>query len=237
MPALKTAYAQLKGLDASQLAQLSTGLAKVNFGLNSDLQVIGVDRNPARLTAEVAIRRKRQVQTYDETRGALVAEERYEYRRYLFTADAEAGVISTTGASRDLPTFVELLGRAGAPGAELAALQVDLVSWANALLKHHDTAQVAQVTIDSFYAEPKLIGRFSAKSVDNRLDPKQLEELGGSLRSIRFAFFHQGVRRSVEARGNAVLSLTSADEEDLAEFNTEQERLLLKHAKPREAGP
>ena len=68
------------------------------------------------------------------------------------------------------------------------------------------------------------------------MDPKQLEELGGSLRSIRFAFFHQGVRRSVEARSNAVLSLTSADEEDLAEFSTEQERLLLKHARPREAG-
>jgi hypothetical protein len=227
---MKTSYAMLKGVDAAGLAAVSTRLAKIRFGMTSDTQVLGVDRNPARLAIEAAVRKERDAPVFDDARGVLASEKRYEYKQHYFTLDAAKGVVSTPGAKRDFQVLAGLLKQAGATGVEINGVHVDLQAWIRAFTKTYDTAQLGLLVIDNFYAEPKLIGRFSAKSMDNRLELKQIEELGGSLRSIRFAFFHNGIRRMAEARADGVLSVSSADQDDLEEFADEQEKLLLKHA-------
>jgi hypothetical protein len=98
------------------------------------------------------------------------------------------------------------------------------------MAKLYDTAQLAQLVLDMYYAEPKLIGRYSAKTVDNRLDPKLLSETGGHIRSLRMGFFHEGVRRTVELRADTVLSCTSSDEDDLELFFKQQRELALKYS-------
>lgn len=227
---MKSTFARLKGVDPSGLEAAATRLRKIAFGLNSEEQVLGVDVDGARLTVETAVRRQRDVPVFDELKRKLSTEKRYEYRRLLLSLDAKAGIASTPGARRDLALLTELLKRAGLGGAELGDLQIDILAWARALLKMYDTAQLGQLVLDRFYAEPKLIGRFSAKSVDNRIDFGALEELAGNLRSVRFSFFHYDARRTVEARADGVLSVGSSDDEELEHFFAEQTALLLKHA-------
>ena len=222
---------RLKGVESGALQALSTRLAKVRFDMNSDSQVIGVDRHPDKLTVEIALRREREGLAFDDAKSTLVAQKGYEYSRRLLTLDAAAGIGCTPNSKRDLAQFAELLKKCGAPQAEFLPLLVDLAAWTREFLRYsNDTAQLAQVIVDSFYAEPKLIGRFAAKTVDNRLELKLLTELAGKLRSIRLSYFYEGVRRTVEARADGVLSCTSTAEEDLEGFFDEQTRLYLKFA-------
>jgi len=230
MPLAKQSFVRAAQVDAAGLPNLSTRLVKVSFGLNYDLQVLGTDRADDQLAVEIAQRRQREPLGFDETRGALVPEKRYEYRRLFFNLDTKAHVASTPGAKRDLSVFLELLRRCGATEMEFSDLVVDLLPWAESLLKLYETAQLGGLVLDQFYAEPRLIGRFSAKTVDNRLDLKALANAPGKLRSLRLGFFYEGLRRSVEARFDGVLSVTSNDEDDLPAFLAEQQKLYLKHA-------
>ena len=229
MPTLKASYGRLKGFDPASLPALATRLAKVRFDMSSDTQVIGTDRGPGRLSVELALRREREGLAYDDAKGALVVHKGYEYARRYFTLEAESAVASTPGGRRDLTLFTELLKRCGAGGVELLDLRCDMAAWARDFLHLYDSAQLGGLVIDNYYAEPKLMGRYAAKTVDNRIDLKLIGELAGKLRSIRFSFFYEGLRRSAEARVDGVLSVSSSDEEDVASFFGEQQRLYLKH--------
>ena len=129
-----------------------------------------------------------------------------------------------------LALFAELLKRCGAGGVEIGEVKVDLIAWAREFIKLYETAQLGQLVLDRFYAEPKLTGRFTAKTVDNRIDLKAVEEAPGYLKSIRFSFYNYDARRSVEVRDDGVLSAGSSDDEELEQFFGEMARLYLKHA-------
>lgn len=230
MPVLKNTFARLGGFDAAQLQPTATRLRKIVFDINSEEQVLGIDVEGNRLSAEIAVRRQREVPVFNELKKALISEKRYEYRSLLFSLDAASGIISTAGARRDLTLFTELLKRSGAGGVELSDLKADLIAWSRAFLKLYDTAQLGQLVLDRFYAEPRLTGRFTAKTVDNRIDLKAVEEAPGHLKSIRFSFYHYDARRSVEARDDGVLSVSTSDDEDLGHFFAEMSKLYLKHA-------
>jgi hypothetical protein len=230
MPLRKASFIQFRGVAAGQTQNLASRLPKVAFGFDCDLQVLGVDRERDRLTAEVVVRREREALNFDATANAFSQEKRYEYRRHFFTLDSASGIGETPGAKRDFTLFVEALKRAGATGVELEPLAADVAAWGGEMAKLYDTAQLAQLVLDMYYAEPKLIGRYSAKTVDNRLDPALLREPGGAIRSLRMGFFHEGVRRTVELRADAVLVCSSADEDDLEIFFKEQRALALKHS-------
>lgn len=230
MPVQKASFIQLSGVAAGQVQSLGAQLLKVGFGFESDMQVLGVDKARDSLTAELVLRREREALAFDPQANAFSTEKRYEYRRHLFTLDAASGIAQTPGAKRDFTLFAEALKRAGATGVELQQLETDVTSWAREMAKLYDTAQLAQLVLDMYYAEPKLIGRYSAKTVDNRLDPALLQEPGGHIRSLRLGFFHEGARRTVELRADAVLSCTSADEDDLEIFFKEQRVLALKYS-------
>src|SRR5690606_22846927 len=144
-------------------------LSKLSFGFDSDMQVLGVDRDRDSLTAEIVLRREREAMTFDPSANAFSTEKRYEYRRHLFTLDAASGIAQTPGAKRDFTLFTDALKRAGSGGVELQPLETDVAAWAKEMAKLYDTAQLAQLVLDMYYAEPKLIGRYSAKTVDNRL--------------------------------------------------------------------
>jgi len=229
MPALKNTFARLSGFDAAQLQSTASRLTKIAFGINSEEQVLGVDVEGNRLTAEIAVRRQREVPVFNELKKALISEKRYEYRSLMCSLDSASGIVSTAGARRDLNLFAELLKRCGAGGVELGELKADLIAWSRAFLKLYDTAQLGQLVLDHFYAEPRLTGRFTAKTVDNRIDLKAVEEAPGHLKSIRFSFYHYDARRSVEARDDGVLTVSSSDDEDLEHFFGEMAKLYLKH--------
>jgi hypothetical protein len=230
MAMLKSTFAWIKGFDHSALASTAARLRKITFGLNSEEQVLAVDVDDPRLAVEVAARREREVPAFDAEKGVIVSEKRHVYRTLYFMLDSKARVVSTSGARRDLALCAGLLKRAGAGGVELGDFHVDLLAWTRAFLKLYDTSQLAQLTLDRFYCEPKLIGRYTAKTLDNRLDLEALTDLPGQLRSIRLSFFHYDVRRSIEARSDGVLAVTSGEEEDLVHFSNEQVPLLIKHA-------
>lgn len=231
---MKASFARLKGLEAAGLQALATRLRKVRFDINSESQVLGVDTAPNRLSFELAQRRERETLNFDDSKGVLTSQKGYEFSIRYFTLDAEAGVISTPHGKRDLNNCVELLKRCGIGGAELVELRCDLLAWTRDFLHLYDTAQLGGMVIDHYYTEPKLMGRFSAKTVDNRIDLKLVAELAGKLRSIRFGFFYEGLRRSAEARTDGVLSVSSSDEDDVESFFGEQSRLFLKHCAARE---
>jgi hypothetical protein len=230
MPLRKASFIRLSGVDAGQIQALASRLPKLAFGFDSDMQVLGVDKTPTTLAVEIVIRREREALVFDPGANSFGNEKRYEYRRHFFTLDAAAAIAETPGAKRDFNLLTEALRRAGASGAELAPLEADVTAWAREMAKLYETAQLAQLVLDMYYAEPRLIGRYSAKTVDNRLDPALLKEPGGHVRSLRMGFFHEAVRRTVELRADAVLSCTSADEDDLGVFFSEQRGLALKHS-------
>lgn len=230
MPLLKTSFTALKGLDAGQMQPLAARLAKVTFGINSEIKVIGLDRDFPRLALDLVRRVARRVTRFDDNQNKLVSEERNEDRVFHFALDAQAGSASTPGARRDFNYLQVALRACGAGQVEFPELRVDLFPWVKDLLKIYEAAQLAQCVVDNYYVEPRLIGRYSAKTVDNRLEMKFLEEHAGRLRSIRLGFFVEGMRRTVEARADAVISLTSSDEDDLEHFADQQRKLFLKHA-------
>jgi hypothetical protein len=230
MPLRKASFIRLTGVDPGQVQGLASRLPKLAFGFDSDLQVLGVDKTPATLAVELVLRREREALVFDAGANQFASEKRYEYRRHYFHLDAAGAIAETPGAKRDFGLLAEALRRAGAGGVELAPLEADVTAWGRAMAKLYDTAQLAQLVLDMYYAEPKLIGRYSAKTVDNRLDPALLREPGGHVRSLRLGFFHEGVRRTVELRADAVLACSSSDEDDLELFFKQQRELLLQHA-------
>jgi hypothetical protein len=230
MPNAKRCFARLKGVDAGQLQALSNRLSKISFDLNCEYKVIGLDRDFPRISLDVVHRRPRQVRRYDDTEGKVVQEERNEDRIHEFALDAEAQVISTPGGKRDFVILLDLLKRAGVATAELVNVQAELAPWTREIVKMYDSAQLGSLVLDSLYLEPRLIGRYSAKTVDNRLDLKFLDENAGKLRSIRLAFFVEGMRRTVEARADGVVAVSSSDMDDLEHFAGEMHRLFLKFA-------
>jgi hypothetical protein len=230
MPQRKASFIRMQGVAAGQVQSLGAQLLKVVFGFDSDLQVLGVDRARDSLSAEIVLRREREALAFDPAANAFGTEKRYEYRRHFFTLDAGSGIAETPGSKRDFNLFGEALKRAGSGGVDLEPLETDVSAWAREMAKLYDTAQLAQLVLDMYYAEPKLIGRYSAKTVDNRLDPALLKEPGGHVRSLRLGFFHEGVRRTVELRADAVLSCTSGDEDDLELFFKQQRELALKYS-------
>ena len=230
MPIRKASFIQLHGVAAGQVQNLATRLPKVVFGFDCELQVLGVDRERDRLTTEVVVRREREALAFDPAANAFSSEKRYEYRRQFFTLDAATGIAETPGGKRDFNFFSDVLKRAGITNVELGPLVTDVAAWAREMAKLYDTAQLAQLVLDMYYAEPKLIGRYSAKTVDNRLDPNLLKEPGGAIRSLRLGFFYEGVRRTVELRADAVLVCSSGDEDDLPIFFGEQRALALKYS-------
>lgn len=230
MPNAKTCFARLKGVEAGQLQALASRLQKISFDINCEYKVIGLDREFPRLGLDVVHRRPRRVRRYDDAEGKVVQEERNEDKIHEFTLDAEAHVASTPGGKRDFAILLDLLKRCGAGGAEVVDVMVQLAPWAREIVKMYDSAQLGSLVLDSLYLEPRLIGRYSAKTVDNRLDLKFLDENAGKLRSIRLGFFVEGMRRSVEARGDGVVTVSSSDMDDLEHFAGEQHKLLLKFA-------
>ena len=230
MPNMKSTFARVSGIDSGALQSTAARLRKITFGMNSEEQVVGADVEPNRLTAEVIVRREREVPSFDETKGTLTREKRYEYRSLFFVLDTDKGVVSTPGSRRDLTLFAELLKRAGATAIELSDLAIDLPRWVREFTKMYETAQLGQLVIDKLYVEPKLIGRYSAKTVDNRLDLKAIEELPGALKSVRFSFYHYEARRGVEARNDGVLNCSSSDEDELEHFFREMMPVFLKYS-------
>jgi hypothetical protein len=231
---MKACFAKLAGVEAPSLTSLSQRLPKITFDANNDVQITGVDHHAPTLSFEAALRKKATVTSFDAAENAVVTREDFSYRSVHVTLDPAQGVISTPGAKRDFNLAVELLKRAGAGQAEVAELHVDLLAWARALLKMYEDAQLASIVLDHFYAEPKLIGRYTAKSVDNRLELKQLDDMEGQLRSLRYSFFYYGVRRMAEARVDAVMSVSTGEEDEMEHFFAEQAKLMLSHtAKPK----
>ncbi len=230
MPNAKTCFARLKGVDSSQLQALALRLSKISFDINCEYKVIGLDRDFPRLGLDVVARRPRTVRRFDDAQGKVVQEERNEDRIYHFTFDADSGMASTPGGRRDFVILLDLLKRSGVGGAELINLQVELTPWTREIMKMYDSAQLGNLVMDSLYLEPRLIGRYSAKTVDNRLDIKFIEENAGKLKSIRLKFFFEGMLRGVEARTDGVLVASSSDLDDLDHFATDMHKVFLKHA-------
>ena len=229
MPQIKASFARLQGFDPAGFQTAAARLKKVRFDINSDLQVLAIDQDFPRMNIELAQRKQREALVYNEAEGKFSMAQNYEYRRHFFTIDAQSATLQTPGGKRDFALLVELLKKTGSGGVELQELSVDLAAWGKMFLKSQDNAQLGQIVFDNFYSEPRLIGRYSAKTVDNRADLNLLEDVPASLRSIRLSYFHDGVRRTVEVRSDAVLSVASSDEEDSEHLFDEQRRLLLAH--------
>jgi hypothetical protein len=226
----KASFARLKGVEAGALQTLSTRLHKISFDINCEYKVIALDRAFPRLGLDVVQRRPRRVRRYDDAQGKVVQEERSEDRLHYFLLDAAAGVASTTGGRRDLSILLELLKRAGAGAAEIQPLAVELLPWLKELIKMYDAPQLGHLVVDNMFVEPRMLGRYTAKTLDNRLDLKFLEENAAKLRALKLGFFVEGLRRSVEARQDGVITVSSVDLDDLEHFAQEQHKLFLKHA-------
>ena len=236
MPILKTSFARIRGIGEGQLSALASRLKKVTFANHNGVQVVGLDPERDSINVELVLRSEREGRRFDDSEGKLVTEKRFEDKILYFTLDARNGVISTPQGKRDLAMFVDLLKQCGSgQGTEMVEVSVDVAAWTEAMIKMYDSAQLGNVTFEQFYVEPKMIGRFSAKTVDNRLQLEHLKDQPGRIRSLKLSFFHDGVRRSTEARADGVLTVSSGDEEDLEHFYREQRQLFLGHAGAKEA--
>ncbi|MCH7472095.1 hypothetical protein IIA79_03985 [bacterium] len=233
MPLIKATFARAASIDPAQFHSLALRLEKISFELGQGVKVIAVDKDYPLLTVQAVVRGEREVRRFDDQQGKMVTEPSTVDREYYFYLDMDKGVAETPGGKRSLAIFADLLRRAGAGGElELTPMFVDVAAWARAMLKMHESAELGRLVIDNFYAEPKLIGRYSAKTVDNRLDLESLQGLGGNLHSIRLDFFEAGARRTVEARTDGVLTVTCADEDEAKEFAAGQRKLYLQHSMP-----
>ncbi len=223
MPNLKCSFARLRGVGEGQLQTLSKRLSEVNFVKNPGMQVVGVDRAFPRLSFELVFRSEREGRRFDDAEGKLVVEKRYDDRVLFCTIDAKRELIFSPQGKRDLGLFTELLKQCGSgANTELIELEVDVVGWARQMLDMYNTAQLGQASFENFFVEPKMIGRYQAKTVDNQLNLDSLVNQPGRIRALRLSFFYEGTRRSAEVRRDGVLSVSSGDEEDLEHFFAEQ---------------
>ncbi|MEZ5337651.1 MAG: hypothetical protein R3F46_05245 [bacterium] len=227
MPNMKCSFARLRGVGEGQLQALAKRLSEVNFVKNPGMQVVGIDREFPQVSFELVVRTEREGRRYDDEEGKLIVEKRYDDRVLFCTFDARRELMYTPQGKRELGLFTEVLKQCGSGGGtELIELEVDVVGWTREMLKMYDTAQLGLASFDHFFVEPKMIGKFQAKTVDNQLNLDALTSQPGRIRSIRLSFFYEGTRRTAEVRRDGVLSVSSGAEEDLEHFFGEQLRLV-----------
>lgn len=230
MPLSKLCFARVSPLNVAQASSLAQRLPKLAFEQGQGSRVIGVDRAGDRLSLELVTRRLREGRRYDETSNKMVSEPVAVDRSVYFSVDFSNGLSETSGGRRDYALLIDALQRAGAGGEmEAQPLVLDLNPWCKELLRMYENAQLNGMVVDGFFVEPRLIGRYSAKTMDNRVDFEFIEQKAASLRSLRLSFFAEGLRRSVEARTDGVLAVQSGEEEDLEDFLNEQRKLFIKH--------
>ncbi|MCC7477857.1 hypothetical protein IT575_05305 [bacterium] len=231
MPQAKLCFARLAPIDASQATSISQRLPKLAFEQGQGSRVIAVERAGERVSIELVTRRLREGRRYDESSNKMVSEQVAVDRAMHFSVDFASGLAETSGSRRDISLLVDALTRAGA-SSETAAQPIilDLSTWIKDMLRMYESAQLAGMVVDGFFVEPRLIGRYSAKTMDNRIDMDFIDQKAASLRSLRLSFFFEGLRRSVEARADGTLVVQSGEEEDLEDFLSEQRKLFLKHS-------
>ncbi len=224
---MKAAFAWLDRDYSPLLANLALRLKLVQFGMERDWQTLGVDVTPSSLSVELLWRKECERIEYDATGNKAIVVKSYKYALRAFTIDAARGYISTPNAHRDLGRFfADVLQPLVAPNASLSLPHIDLSAWARAFISQvADHAQLGNIVLDQFYAEPKLLGRYGAKAIDNRLDLNALADK--KLRSLKLAFYEEGAKRSVEARTDGVLTCTGGDAEALEHFMDAQTRLYI----------
>lgn len=204
-------------------------LRVVDFEFGEGLKCIGADVDRGNLTVELVQRRQAEVRKFDDAEDKLIIQKRVKEKVQMFTLYPD-GYATTPGSFRDFAMFSEAMRRVGFPDFEPRVVVVEMLPWVKQIAKMYPTAQLGNLVLDNVFQEPRMIGQYAAKSVDNRLDMAYLQEMAGQIKSVKVGFFHEGVRRSVEAAAKGVLTVTSSDEEDLDHFFAEQYAVLLENA-------
>lgn len=232
MPQIKTTFARLRGLEEGQLQALASRLSEVNFAKNPGLQVVGVDRDYPALSFELVQRTEKEYRQYDDDEKKLVVSKRFNDRVLFCTIDVKKQLIHTPQGRRDLGLFAELLKQCGAGyEMELIELECDVIGWAREMVKMYDTAQLGLASYEHFFVEPKMIGKYQTKTVDNQLNLDAISQQPGRVKSLRVSFFFEGTKRSAELRRDGVLMVSSGDEEDLEHFWAEMLSLATRVSK------
>jgi hypothetical protein len=221
---IKTTHARFTGLDMSQVAALSHRLRDVRFGINSDMQVIGVDTDHGGMSVELVVRKSVQVQEYNQDTGCMTTVDTHRYRTLLFTLGSD-GVVSSYGGSRD---FKALAAVCKAAGCEIHTepIAIDLAKWSSDLLEHEDTAQLSSVVFGRYFAEQHL-GKWDAKPIDNRLHIEMLADK--RVKSMKFKYFSYDSRVSVMVRDDATIIVT-APEEEADHYHKQHVAMMLRNA-------
>jgi len=237
MPICKGSFATFPAY-SGDIINIAARLRNVDFEFGEGIKCIAADRNrtwiagaAAVLECEIVQRKAVETIKYDDAESKLLTVKTVREKVNTFRYDPATGIAETAGSFRDFAIFAEAMQRSGAgKDFEPRPMLVDMLAWVQAVVAMYPTAQLGRVVVDNLYVEPRCIGQYSAKTVDNRLDMAYLETVAGQIRSIKLAFFDEGCRCSIEATAKATLTVTSSDEEDVDHLFIEQRAVMLEHS-------
>lgn len=223
MPTTTCAYAHCKiNTDMDILAQR---LMAVSFSQTSDYKVLGYDAMRGGIDVDMVYRRVKSVESFNDETRALETHEATADKLITFGVYNNYLKMPSCSTARHIHAVLKQ-ARYLDSEYQIAPFDVDLVKFTREITRL-DGVQQGRMVLGNIYLEPRLNGVYSATTVDNRVNLQFIEENRARIKSIKLAWFDEGVKISVDASNNGRLVVSCADEDSLADVAEEQGALYL----------
>lgn len=231
MPSMKQTHCRLSTTDASTAKGYGNKLRRLRLVDGEGLQVVAIDNvGTPDLALDVVERKVKYLRRLDPATGKVSDVKENVDREFSVTVDLGTGLCTTPGGKRNLKLLVEMLQACGASEElTLYPVIIDLVAFVRSILARIDGPQLGTLTLDNLYVGKQLIGRFSAKSIDHRVDLTYLESVAGQIKGIKLGWFEDGAKRTVEVRSDGTLTAGVGKDEDPEDFFEAMLTLMFRH--------
>jgi hypothetical protein len=221
MPLLKRTFAHL----SIDQPRFKAALPNVKFAAGCNLNVVNLSDGADEFSFTLVVRKETDFPRLLDGKRVIETINKDRFRDVTLHLDGTLELQST----RDMKLIWALVTRCGFSDLEVSGggRDVHLLKWAKEIMEAHEFVQLGGVQIDGMRVDPTLMGRYTAKTIDNRVVMSFLEENQRNLSSVKLAWFDMGLKQTLTAHQNGTLEATCKDSEELYHlFDLESRRFL-----------
>jgi hypothetical protein len=199
---------------------LAQRLMAVSFSQTCDYKVLGYDALRGGVDFDMVYRRVKREESYNDETRVMATREVITDKLITFGVYSNYLKMPSYSTTRHIHAVLKQ-ARYLDSEYQIAPFDADLVKFTREVTQL-DGVQQGRIVLDNVHIEPKLHGVYSATTVDNRVNMQFIEENRARIKSIKLAWFDEGVKISVDASNNGRLSVSCGDEDSLADVAEEQ---------------
>jgi hypothetical protein len=225
MPIKKHAYCHCR----VEPSELLVALLKLDLLPASEFKSINraFDATADSLEFEILRRWTKPVRTWVDETGEFSLENQQQEK--LLEFKLRDGIMQMP-STRSIKQLAQVMAGNGLADVPLALVNINLVDWLKATLMAHDGSQLGGLTLHGFPADNQLMGKFDAKSFDNRVHMDYISVHAHQLTSVKIGWFDDGIKHSVQVSANGKLECGCKDPDMLLDHYDRERKLMLKYA-------